>query len=143
MSDRLKLRVLIKPVLLIGVAGIVYWLAVNAFVIDRLLNAGATFRYAADRTPFAVEVSGEDVVCRLPHLETVALGSTTVTDEALAMIPDDWKVQTFELSSPGITGSGLVHLTRMRELRHLDLTLPNCRPESLSALRERFPQREW
>ena len=75
-------------------------------------------------------------LCGFMHLRHLMLHAAQVSDSVLAKIPEDWPLETLSLHSSSISGPGLIHLARLRNLRSLKLGLPGVDPDALSWLPE-------
>jgi len=77
-----------------------------------------------------------DKLAKLPKLEHLKFGGTSITDDGLAAVA---KLNLFLLevtSSPGVTDAGVVPLSRMKSLKRLELTECNVTIRGISALKD-------
>jgi hypothetical protein len=71
---------------------------------------------------------------RMPQLRSLALRSTTLTDEGIRNLPPFPEVTWFVLTCQQATGAGLVHLDRFPKLESLKLELFGLKDEELREL---------
>jgi len=77
-----------------------------------------------------------DKLAKLPKLEQLTFPVTSITDDGLAVVAK-LNLAVLELmGSPALTDAGVVHLSRMKSLRYLDLTGCNVTIKGVSALKD-------
>jgi len=62
-----------------------------------------------------------EVVCKLPHLESLDISFTMVDDRGLYYISKSKSLKSLNIESSEFTDSGLLHICKLPRLEHLDL----------------------
>ena len=134
-------RELIKPVAILVLAGIAYWVILNQFIVDRLRQRGVEVRVSTDEVLYSATLSGPQfgdrdlrLVAKVPTLQRIDATSSKITNEGLSVLLQLPHLSLLDVSGTGITNVGLETIARLPKLRMLNVSRTDVSDNGLRSL---------